>query len=295
MVLPSFPEKITLWKEGRLAHVDFPSLVSFLAGKREGLVIEGPLEIWSRVAGEELEDSFAAELAGSRVLHVDTLKTQGDPPLRGEVEVERRMLREIAEPIGMLYDATLLAASYAKSIAIGAGTGSLDPHALHIVVTYRLFGTFDVFDRRYHARTCFFALPSVISTTGLVVAPAKPREYYLARRFGAGRVGEADVLRALEGRFLDHEDRRTTEVMKGYLLQAILYHAAGTPFCDDRKCRLFNAHWQEELLEAQIGEKEDLCPAHRALFAGSTGPGTSRRTAGPKQSRGKTRSRGRDH
>jgi hypothetical protein len=274
MVLPSFPERVTLWKEGRLAHVDFPALISYLNGKREGLSLQGPLEMWSQVAGEGPEEEFAIDLARSRIIYADRMREKaGDPPLKGEVEVERRMLRGLTEPVGMLYDASLLAGAYTRAIAFREGQTALDPDSLHLVVTYRLIGTFDSSDRRYHARTCFFAFPSIVSTTGLVVAPAKPREYYLARRFGGGRIGEEAVLMALEGRFLDHEDRRTTEVMRGYLLQALFYHATGNPFCDNPECRLYNAHWQEEMLRAQLGGERDLCPSHRSVLATWGKPG----------------------
>lgn len=273
MILPSFPERIIVWQEGRLAHVDFTALLSYLKGKRRELSVQGPCGIWSEVAGDVLEESFAEDLARSRVIHVDKPREkQGEEPLRGEVEVERRMLRGLTEPIGMIYDAFLLAGIYARALASRKEQAGLDPDSLHVLVTYRLIGTFDASDRRYHARTCFFAFPSIISTTGLVVAPAKPREYYLARTFGGGRVGEEDVLRAVSGRFLEHEDERTTEVMKGYFLQALFYHATGNPFCKDPECRLYNAHWQEEMLKAQVGGRRELCSSHEAMLTAGREP-----------------------
>ncbi|NOZ77355.1 MAG: hypothetical protein GXO65_06795 [Euryarchaeota archaeon] len=99
--------------------------------------------------------------------------------------------------------------------------------------------------------------------TGLVEAPAKPKEFYLEKQFHA--TGDAAGLEALKekyrGRFLDYGDPRTTEVVKGYVMQAVFYQLTGEAFCPEKRCRLYNAHWQEEVL-AQLSEPE-FCPAHR--------------------------------
>jgi len=166
----------------------------------------------------------------------------------------------------MLYDALLIAGAYSTSISALLDRRKLDPDTLHIVLTYRLIGTFEKYDRRYHARVACYAFPSVISTTGLVAAPAKPREYYITRNFLKGGLGEQELLEAIEGRYLDHNDERTTDVLKGYLLQALFYHATGNPFCDDPSCRLYNAHWQEEMLFAQLGGERELCRVHERML-----------------------------
>ena len=68
------------------------------------------------------------------------------------------------------------------------------------------------------------------------------------------------------GRFVDHDDERLTEAIKGAVMQAIVYLATGEAFCDDPSCRLYNAHWQEELIVAQLGEGPEFCGRHAALF-----------------------------
>ncbi|MGI0150266.1 MAG: DUF6775 family putative metallopeptidase, partial [Thermoplasmata archaeon] len=68
-----------------------------------------------------------------------------------------------------------------------------------------------------------------------------------------------------KGQFLDYDDDWLTEVAKGYALQCAMYHITKEPFCDDLACRLFNAHWQSEMLAAQI-ESGKLCH-HHAAFA----------------------------
>jgi hypothetical protein len=137
----------------------------------------------------------------------------------------------------------------------------------HVAFTSRLPGTFDDADRRYHARAVVLGFPSIVSTSGLVEAPAKPRGFYAAKR--SLRIDSADArYEALKqeyaGRFLDWDDPRLTQVAKGYVLQAVLHQVTGEPFCDDADCVLFNAHWQEEMLHAQV-ESGLLCARHRKV------------------------------
>ncbi|MFQ6103766.1 MAG: DUF6775 family putative metallopeptidase [Candidatus Glassbacteria bacterium] len=265
---PSFPREVILWKEGTLPGIDITSLGSSLARMRPALEVKGPRDVWSSVSEGDIKRDFAEELAASRVFRIDLPKRKkGEVPLLGEIRVEERMIEGSAQPVGLLYDAGLLAGIYAAAIRESAGSEAFDTDTLHIVITYRLMGTFQKHDRSYHARTSFYALPCIVSSTGLVVAPAKPREYYLAKSFVKDGTSEEEILKALRGRYLDYEDERMTEVMKGYLLQALFYHATGSPFCDDPTCRLFNAHWQEEMLEAQLGGGKDLCKAHEEMIS----------------------------
>lgn len=49
-----------------------------------------------------------------------------------------------------------------------------------------------------------------------------------------------------------------------YALQALFFFVAnGEPFCADRNCRLYNAHWQEELIH--MVKKERLCGRHSQM------------------------------
>ncbi|MFC1938628.1 DUF6775 family putative metallopeptidase [Chloroflexota bacterium] len=40
----------------------------------------------------------------------------------------------------------------------------------------------------------------------------------------------------------------------------------GDPFCEDKGCRLYNAHWQEELIFAQLGAGYEFCESHTRLL-----------------------------
>lgn len=134
---------------------------------------------------------------------------------------------------------------------------------MHIVFTNRLIGTWDRSGQRYHARVSIYGWPSIISTTGVVEAPAKPQEYY----FGLmADLDERQLREELAGRFVDYGDPRLTELLKGYTMQAALYHLVGQPFCDNPGCRLFNAHWQEQMIRAQLTTAGEYCPKHRKLL-----------------------------
>jgi len=39
----------------------------------------------------------------------------------------------------------------------------------------------------------------------------------------------------------------------------------GQPFCEERGCRLFNAHWQEDLLYSQLGAGGEFCKYHNRI------------------------------
>ncbi|MFN4133889.1 MAG: DUF6775 family putative metallopeptidase, partial [Candidatus Hadarchaeales archaeon] len=107
--------------------------------------------------------------------------------------------------------------------------------------------------------------PSLISTTGIVEAPAKPKDFYrLKQVYAASGVPVDELKEKFSGRFMDYDDARLTEVMKGYCMQALFYHLFGEPFCDQPTCRLYNAHWQEEVITAQLGG--NLCERHSKML-----------------------------
>ena len=132
---------------------------------------------------------------------------------------------------------------------------------LHIIFTNKLTCTFDESDFRYHARALIGSNPSIISTTGMIEAPAKPKQYYLdlMTNFSEERIEEIE--KNYKGQFLEEHDSRLSGIAEGYLLQAIMYYETGDAFCEDIKCRLFNAHWQKELFHSQIDNKK-LCKKH---------------------------------
>ena len=141
-----------------------------------------------------------------------------------------------------------------------------DSEVLHIIITNRLTCTFNENDNRYHARAVICANPAIISTTGIVEAPAKPREYYFeAMALKSQGLGIKSVKEQYKNRFLEYNDRRLTKVLEGYILQIIFYNITGESFCEDIQCRLNNAHWQKDLLRSQI-EISKLCKKHSKIL-----------------------------
>ena len=146
-----------------------------------------------------------------------------------------------------------------------------DSETLHIIITNRLTCTFDENDRRYHARAVICANPSIISTTGIIEAPAKPREYYFeVMALKAQGLDIESVKEKYKDEFLKYDDKRLTKIIEGYILQIIFYNITGESFCEDIQCRLNNAHWQKDLLFSQI-EISKLCKKHKEILASLNG------------------------
>lgn len=143
--------------------------------------------------------------------------------------------------------------------AIPEHENSMD--CLHIIFTDLLACTFSEKDRRYHARIVVCGTPCLISVPGIVEAPAKPREYYLRLNFG---MDVESAKKSVSGRFLDYGDDRISAAATNYALQAIFFFlTGGEPFCDNIRCRLFNAHWQEDLIRTL--QNPALCQKHSEI------------------------------
>jgi hypothetical protein len=67
-------------------------------------------------------------------------------------------------------------------------------------------------------------------------------------------------------KYLDYGDYKINFAAVGYALQALFFFITeGNPFCNNINCRLYNAHWQEELIYSQIQSRR-LCDEHAALL-----------------------------
>lgn len=210
------------------------------------------------------DEDIAIELAKAKV--VDPAKDfVENEPLPGEVEYERRLFAG-APSGGILYDAVRLSRIYASIMP----SEERKLGNIHIILTDRLIASYDEDDLRYHARAIHCSRPSIISITGIIEAPGKPREYYvLKQNKGNNAIAVDELKKTFKGQFIDYGDSRLTEVTKGYVMQAILYHLIGNPFCERKKCRLFNAHWQKEMIDAQLS-KPEFCPKHQMVLSGMT-------------------------
>ena len=138
-----------------------------------------------------------------------------------------------------------------------------------IIITKRLFATLDTIDKHIHLRSSLYSYPSIISLSGIVEAPAKPREYYLSKQSlsftGLWELEEPRIKEKLKGRFIDYDDKRIPEILKGLVSQAMFFYLKGEPFCKVKKCRLYNAHWQEDLIYSQI-KSGKFCAKHSKVL-----------------------------
>ena len=138
-------------------------------------------------------------------------------------------------------------------------------NVLHIIFTNKLTCTFDETDFRYHARALIGSNPTIISTTGMIEAPAKPKKYYLELMTNFSQEKIEDIKKKYKGQFLEYHDSQISEIAEGYLLQAIIYYETGEVFCEHKDCRLFNAHWQEDLFLSQL-ENKKFCKKHLKIL-----------------------------
>ncbi|NOQ86736.1 MAG: hypothetical protein GQ554_07645 [Deltaproteobacteria bacterium] len=204
-------------------------------------------------------DTTAFEMAKIKIRDINK-KDCLPEPMHAEIDYEKRnLLKSTAKTFGIIYEGFSLQQLYLNLI----DEGEKDIKHLHLVFTNQLFATWDPSNIRHHARVSMYGFPSIISTSGIVVAPAKPRDFYLKRQLGQ----DPNLLKEeYKGSFMDYGDPRMTDVLKGYVAQALFYHLVGHPFCEDKNCRLFNAHRQNELLQAQLFSNYEFCPKHKAVL-----------------------------
>jgi hypothetical protein len=205
---------------------------------------------------------LARRIAGARVLDITSPIDEIHEPIYGEVNVEEKRLTGDGSSLGVLYDGLWLQRIFYK-IMCEKVPDEFKIGFIHIIFTSKLFGTFET--KRYHARVILTGLPSLISTSGIVEAPARPKEYYWLKAgfIQAGKdLDELDQI--YKGRFIEYDDPRITSVLAPYVLKVIFYEITGNPFCDNPSCCLYNSHWQEEVLKAQIEGK--LCDEHRDII-----------------------------
>ena len=123
-----------------------------------------------------------------------------------------------------LYDGFVLQKMFAEMIP----TAEISLAHIHIIFTSLLTCTFSEDDWRYHGRAVICGTPSIISTTGIVEALAKPREFYLAQLGGMAAADNDSLKKKFAGRFIDYDDEdKITAASINYVLQAIFFFITG--------------------------------------------------------------------
>ena len=208
---------------------------------------------------ENKNDKLFQEIATTRIFELKKPFSK-HIPTESEIQMEKENPDNSQNEEKILYDGF----EFQKIISKFIPEDESNQNVLNIIFTNKLTCTFDESDFRYHARALIATNPAIISTTGIIEAPAKPKEYYLELMTNFSEENIEKIKEKFKGEFLEYNDPKLAEVVESYLLQAIMYYETGDAFCEDKECRLYNAHWQKELLYTQLNKK--FCKKHEERF-----------------------------
>ncbi|WP_267161770.1 DUF7001 family protein [Halovenus salina] len=225
--------------------------------------LDAAVEVRDRFLSLYADDDLAAEIAETRVLSPHERETGNT--MTGIVRYEQRALDSPERAGGVVYDGIVLQRRLRERIP--ADERSLEH--LHIALLDRVIGTWGDHDGRWHKRVNVVGQLALVSVPGLYEAPAKPEAYYEAKGKHALLSGGAPPREVLEseidGDFLVEDDPRTTDALKGYVLQAGHHVETGEGFCEQEGCRLSNPHRQPGVVEAQLREPA-FCDRHAETY-----------------------------
>jgi len=246
---------VFLYDEPTVPEIKLDNLANFI---RDTLQVK--VEIRKNIFNY-FQSNIAQELAACRIF--DTrVQFERHSPTAEEIKFEEESFANSKETNIILYDGF----EFQKVITSMIPEEELRSDKFHLVCTNRLTCTFDLGDYRYHGRAVICSNPSIISATGMIEAPAKPREFYLRLLTNMTQGLNIDTIEnQFKGRYLEYHDLKVGEIIKGYALQALFYYLTGESFCESKECRLFNAHWQADLLHSQI-ESGKLCDKHQQIL-----------------------------
>ena len=248
--------KILIYDEPSVPEIQVKQLAKFLKNK-----FEVDVEIRKNIFNDSTE-LIARKLAACKIFETKKPFEIHNPDY-DEVEFEKALNADTSKLKNIImYDGFEIQ----KIITELVPNNELEQEFFHVVLTNRLTCTYDYNDYRYHGRALIGANPSVISTTGIIEAPAKPREYYIELISNITQGLNIDsIKKKYSGTYLEYHDQRLSRIIEGYLLQAISYYLTGDAFCENKECRLHNAHWQKDLLYSQL-ESGKICEKHHEIF-----------------------------
>ncbi len=246
--------KIILYDEPTVPEIQLQRLKKFLTETF-------PVEIETRGnIFQGLSKEISEKIAGCRIFDLKKPFKKHAPSIEDlRIELENKDMSEREEMT--LYDGFEFHNAITELIPMNENMRD----TLHIIFTNKLTCTFDESDFRYHARALIGTNPTIISTTGIIEAPAKPKQYYLDLMTNFSEKKVEETKKKYIGEFLEYHDSRISEITEGYLLQAIIYYETGEAFCEHRDCRLFNAHWQKDLFFSQL-ENKRFCKKHKKIL-----------------------------
>jgi len=248
--------KIFLYDEPAVPEINISRLTDFLKN-----TFNVPIESRKNIF-QFSNDETAKDIASCRVFNTKKPFEKHDATVE-EISFEKANFLDSTKSENIImYDGF----EFQKIITKLIPTDELSYDQFHLIFTNKLTCTYDQNDFRYHGRALIGSNPSIISTTGIIEAPAKPREYYYELISNMAMGLNLDLMKKkYQGTYLEYHDNRLCSVIEGYLLQAIFYYLTGEAFCDKRECRLYNAHWQKDLLFSQL-ESGKLCDKHKKIL-----------------------------
>ena len=260
--------KIFLYDEPAVQEIQISNLKNFLL---ETFHVD--IEI-KKCIFNNLDEKTIEKISGCRIFE-PKMPFKEHLPNKQEIDFEKSVCEDtkLMEKTTMVEDAERIedvvmydAFEIQKIIYDVITENDLNSGNLHIAFTNRLICTYDTTDSRYHGRTVICSNPAIISTTGMIEAPARPKEYYLeVMKCKMQGLSIRDIKKNYDQKFLGYHDKRLSKIAEGYLLQAVFYYLTGDAFCDNLNCRLNNAHWQKDLLYSQL-KIGKLCDKHQALL-----------------------------
>ena len=258
--------KIVIYDEPAVSEINIPNLVNFL---KQTIPVE---VIVKDNFFKEFSTQQIQKISESRIFDIKKSFRRYEPN-QTDLELEKQFcnnsktMEQTKKPEDAIsISEVVMYDGFEMQKIIRDDLFDFDNQILHIILTNRFTCTYDESDARYHGRAVICSNPAIISTTGMIEAPAKSRQFYMevmankAQKFGIQSIKDKH-----QGEFLEYHDERLSKVIEGYLLQVIFYILTGESFCDYLDCRLNNAHWQRDLLYSQI-ESRKLCDRHQEIL-----------------------------
>ena len=248
--------KIILYDEPSVPEIKINKLADFI---KKAFTIDAEVR---KSIFSNIDQTTAKKLASCRILNTRKPFDLYTPSIE-EIEFEKNSCKDTSKIKNIImYDGF----EFQKIVSNLISDQEVSGDYFHLAFTNKLICTYDSNDYRYHGRAIICANPSIISTTGIIEAPAKPRGYYmdLISKIALGLNLES-IKKKYQGTYLEYHDERISKVVEGYCMQAIFYYLTGEPFCEHQECRLYNPHWQKELLRSQI-EIGKLCEKHQKIL-----------------------------
>lgn len=217
--------------------------------------------------GSLFRDEEARRIAErmARIRVKNPVRTVFVEPMPIEVEYELKRIKGEYRSTGIMYDGFEYL-ELVKELSRGA------EDEVVLLITDRLIGTYDEGDLRYHLRYSVMGGKwNIVSISGFIYAPARPREYYIAQMMAGDKADDVfkeELERIFGDRILRKDDERINEVLKSAIFQILFYALRGEGFCDVLGCRLYNPHWQDELVASMIKGRGEigLCERHEKMF-----------------------------